>query len=424
MYKKWRKLRVGRKSLSSLAEQKAAMVHFFQKNCKEVLPPVPGLKIEHFITHADGRPISLDDAQRMLREMQGSDDTPYWCDGLYLGYQHEKYRVVLEAACQLAVTIAPQRSLQETMKVYQAFDTAFSIILAAHSMQLHTVGYHPTRRAGNLQLIPCARYQILDRYFRQSGSCGGQILRATAATQIFIDYTSERDFVQKYRAACLITPLLALLTDHSPVYQGEANTTVHVRSTLWMDVDPERCGIFPGVMKEDFGFESYADYVLQKPLIVGYKDGKSVEAGNASAAAFYDALLTNEEMKQTLLMFFFDVRLTDRIEVRVADSMPRSYIAAYAQLIWAIFSSPAAQEGVLRHYAGATLEDILAARRAVCEQGFAARVYGHAVTMELAWLLVQAKSRIASAEDRRLLEPFAALLSSKNTIREEEANHE
>ena len=43
---------------------------------------------------------------------------------------------------------------------------------------------------------------------------------------------------------------------------------------------------------------------------------------------------------------------------------------------------------------------------------------------ELAWLLLQARSRTATQEERALLEPLAKLVVTKKTIREEESNND
>ena len=214
------------------------------------------------------------------------------------------------------------------------------------------LGYHPTRRAAALPLIPKKRYEVMDRYLQKRGRHGTQMMRGTASTQISVDYFSEQDFVRKFRVACLIAPLLALLTDNAPVYEGERNRTASVRTMVWNDVDPDRCGIPPMLMDEDFGFAAYADHVLQKPLIVARHGPRTEGVGRKSSVRGLPLALQKDEIEQILSMFFFDVRLKNYIEIRVADSMPAPFIAGYAELIKAIFSSPAAQESILRHYAG------------------------------------------------------------------------
>ena len=104
--------------------------------------------------------------------------------------------------------------------------------------------------------------------------------------------------------------------------------------------------------------------------------------------------------------------------------MPPKFILAYAQLVRSIFGSQAALQNVLRHYPGVTTVDIANAKLAVCKDGFNAWVYGKPIGGELAWLLMQARSRTPSQEERALLEPFMTLLMNRKTIREVENYNE
>ena len=96
---------------------------------------------------------------------------------------------------------AQLKYVQDIMDSYNRFYLQLCLTLAACGLRAWTVGYHPTQRAEALPLIPQNRAEALDRYFKNTGACGGQMLRATAATRLSIDYFSEQDFVRKMRAA-------------------------------------------------------------------------------------------------------------------------------------------------------------------------------------------------------------------------------
>ncbi len=219
--------------------------------------------------------------------------------------------------------------------------------------------------------------------------------------------------------ACLITPLLALLTDNVPLYQGESNHNYSIHTHIWNNVDPDRCGIYPNVMDSNFGFESYAAYILQQPLVVARHGARIVGVGRKSAFEVYPSFLGHGDIEQILSMFYYDVCLNHNgIELRTADSLAPRYAASYAQLIKTLFSSHAAQEGILRRYAGANSAQIEAAKVGICCNGYQAQVYGRAAAGEVSWLLAQAKSHAAAPDDRRLLEPLAELAAKKRTPRE------
>ena len=255
--------------MANLSKQKEAMVGYFRAGCKPEGQLTVGLEVEHFLTHTDGAPAAFDEVQAAMLALQQSGDVPLVQDG-------ENGRAAQQRLCPDAGTGCPAGDQHHAAEKRRRADGRVRGVrgrgcagaLAPLGLRAWNLGYHPTRRAAALPLIPKKRYEVMDRYLQKRGRHGTQMMRGTASTQISVDYFSEQDFVRKFRVACLIAPLLALLTDNAPVYEGERNRTASVRTMVWSDVDPDRCGIPPMLMDEDFGFAAYADHVLQKPLIV------------------------------------------------------------------------------------------------------------------------------------------------------------
>ena len=254
--------------MAKAEEQKKDLAAYLQAGCKPEGKLAVGLAVEHFITHAGGEPVTFTQVQNVMRQMQAAGDMPILQDGQYLGFTTKQYGVTLESACQMEIRIAPQLDMIHLVDIYNAFYLQLSMTLATHGLRAWTVSYHPTRRAEELPLVPTPRNEAMDRYFRQTGACGVQMMRATASTQLIIDYYSERDFVQKMRAACLLTPFFGLLSDNAPIYQGNRNNACSVRTRIWQDVDTDRCGVPPRLMDPDFGFDAYADTVLTRYMFV------------------------------------------------------------------------------------------------------------------------------------------------------------
>ena len=194
--------------MAKAEEQKKDLAAYLQAGCKPEGKLAVGLAVEHFITHAGGEPVTFTQVQNVMRQMQAAGDMPYSAGWPIPGFCRKTVRsgVTLESACQMEIRIAPQLDMIHLVDIYNAFYLQLSMTLATHGLRAWTVSYHPTRRAEELPLVPTPRNEAMDRYFRQTGACGVQMMRATASSQLIIDYYSERDFVQKMRAACLLTP--------------------------------------------------------------------------------------------------------------------------------------------------------------------------------------------------------------------------
>ena len=369
--------------MAKLDEQIKTMAGYFTTDCEADGRLSLVLEVEHFITCSDGRAADFAAVQAAMQDMQQQADAPIIVDGTYMGYSGLAASVTVGPACQLCLTLAPQRDVQDMMDLYNRLYLQMGLALAAHGLRAWALG--------------CL---------------------------LSIDYFDEMDFVRKMRVASLLTPFFALLCDNAPIYQGSRNSMCSVRTRIWQDVDHDRCGVVPHLMDPDFGFARYAENVLTKPQITAWRTGRVKAVGSKTVPELYAAHLSQREAAQILSNFFYDVRLKSRIELRAADSMPPRYIAAYAQLVKSVFGSPAALQNVLRHYAGITTLDITTAKLAVCKDGFNALAYGKPISSELTWLLMQARSRTPSQEERALLDPFMALVMKRKTIRETENYNE
>ena len=68
----------------------------------------------------------------------------------------------------------------------------------------------------------------------------------TSTGQVSLDWASEADCARKVTATARLTPLLVALFANSPLVQGKPSGWMSYRSHVWSDVDPTRCGYFPG----------------------------------------------------------------------------------------------------------------------------------------------------------------------------------
>ena len=95
--------------------------------------------------------------------------------------------------------------------------------------------------------------------------------------------------IQKFRTGLALQPIATALFANSPFEEGKPNGYVHkailsgidsirtlfrvlsLRSQVWMDTDPDRCGNLPFVFDKDFGFERYVEYALDVPMYFIYR---------------------------------------------------------------------------------------------------------------------------------------------------------
>ena len=119
------------------------------------------------------------------------------------------------------------------------------------------------------------------------------MMRASSSLQISIDFRDESDAMRKFRVSEKIAPILALMADNSPFYEGKNRHGHMARFALWTRMKQDRCGVVPGSLGTDFGFDDYADYILtRRAILVPYATDVAaiLEGDNGERAAADDAV--------------------------------------------------------------------------------------------------------------------------------------
>jgi len=87
-------------------------------------------------------------------------------------------------------------------------------------------------------------------------------MKGTASIQLTLDYLDEEDYARKFQVTCYLSPLLAILTDNSPIFEGQRYTKHALRTKIWLNCDDDRCGIIPHAFDGDFSYATYAQYIF------------------------------------------------------------------------------------------------------------------------------------------------------------------
>lgn len=393
----------------------------FQKGCKLDCFQKLGLEMEHFLVKKDTKEsvsyYGEEGVGAILDQLKPLYPHAQYEEGALLGLYNSDYSLSLEPAGQLEVSINPKGEICHIRQIYEHFLRQMQPILDRYGYEMLAMGYQPKSCVSDLKLIPKKRYDYMDEYFKTAGTRGRNMMRGTASAQISVDYFSEVDFVRKMRAAYILMPAVKLLTDFTPMFEGERYPHHMARTMIWRNVDPKRCGIVPGLFSEDFGFESYARYLMNLPLIFVPNQGEPIFTGEKTAAQLWsDRDFTEADVEHVLSMTFLDVRLKHYLEIRGADCMPFMYVMGYLALIKGIFFYEDSLTQVLA--APADESAILEAEDSLMKDGFGGKIYGMDAADYLDLILRIAKEHLRE-DERALLCPLRTIIKEKRTLAEQ-----
>ena len=104
--------------MPKLDEQIKTLTGYFAADCEPDGKLTLQLEVEHFLTRSDGQPPAFADVQAALRDLQQQTDAPIITDGEYFGYSGPALTATLGPACQLRISLAPLRDVQDIMDLY------------------------------------------------------------------------------------------------------------------------------------------------------------------------------------------------------------------------------------------------------------------------------------------------------------------
>ena len=235
--------------------------------------------------------------------------------------------VSLEPAGQLELSGAPLENLHQTCAETGRHLRQVKEVGAELGLGFLGLGMWPDKTRAELPIMPKGRYDIMLRHMPRVGSMGLDMMLRTCTIQTNLDYASEADMVQKFRVSLALQPFATALFANSPFTEGKPNGMLSYRSHIWTDTDPHRTGMLPFVFEDGFGYERYADYMLDVPMYFVYREGKYIDAAGQSFRDFLTGDLPAYrghkprigDWNDHLSTAFPEVRLKSFLEMRGAD---------------------------------------------------------------------------------------------------------
>ncbi len=248
--------------------------------------------------------------------------------------------VSLEPAGQLELSGAPVENLHQTCAEPGRHLKQVKEVGAELGLGCLGLGLWLDKTRAELPIMPKGRYGIMLQHMPRVGTMGLDMMLRTCTIQTNLDYASEADMVQKFRVSLALQPLGTALFANSPFLEGKPNGYQSYRSHIWTDTDPARTGMLPFVFEDGFGYERYADYMLDVPMYFVYRDGGYIDAAGKSFRDFLDGRLdvvpgekpSIADWNDHLSTAFPEVRLKSFLEMRGSDGGPWNRICALPAL--------------------------------------------------------------------------------------------
>jgi glutamate--cysteine ligase len=311
-----------------------------------------------------------------------SDDLVYEGGVLIEAGDGQMNRLTVEPGGQVEFSGAPHRSLADVEREVRRYLARLREIAESNRIAFLAVGFDPLRTPEEQRWFPKQRYDVMRPYLAARGARAWDMMARTCATQTNLDYGSTEDLRKKFLVGNRLAPVATAVFANSPFEGGRPSGYKSTRAAAWLETDPDRAGISPPALADDFSPESFVAYALEVPMIFAQRRGRYT--GAVSGLRFSEFLERGGDdirpvfgdWADHLTTIFTDARLKQHVELRSADAGGAEMVLALQAFWKGLLYDARALDEAFRLAPRLKLSDAVELREAVAREALAAECAG------------------------------------------------
>jgi len=345
-----------------------------------------------------------------------------------IGLKRGRASVSLEPGGQLELSGDAVADVHATKAELDAHFAEVREVAAPLGLGFAPLGFHPLARRDDMPWMPKARYAIMRAWMPQVGGLGLDMMLRTCTVQVNLDFGGEADMAEKFRLSLALQPVATALFANSPFLEGRPSGFLSLRAQAWTDTDAARTGIPACAFESGFGFERFAEFVLDVPMYFVMREGRFVDATGATFRDFLagkhpklaGVVPTMGDFADHVTTVFTDVRLKRFLEMRGSDAGPPEMLVAEPALWVGLLYDDAAQKAALALVRDWTAAEVAALRAEVPRSALNATIRGRRVRDVARDMLAIARQGLSARGlgEERYLDPLDEIAASGVTLAE------
>ena len=307
-------------------KDKSDIVKFFEDGCKKKNKLKIGVEHEKFVFNNKSKSrINFQTVIKIFHYLRKYNWRPIKEGKNIISLSKENKTITLEPGNQIELSGAKLNNLHLSCSESYKFLKELGVACESLNLNMMSVSFDPISNLKKVPKNPKLRYKIMTKEMPKNGKLSLEMMHQTTGTQINLDYTSEKDFIKKFKLASNLVPLSIAIFANSPFKENKLNKYLSYRSKVWQNTSR---GGLPKSYLEGMNFEKYADYIMNYPLLFFKKKNNYLFSKNKTFKDFIENKIreldfkgpTKKDLEIHLSTIFTEIRLKKYIEIRSLDT--------------------------------------------------------------------------------------------------------
>ena len=305
---------------------KESIVNYFKSGIKNKKNFKIGVEHEKFLfNNQNNKRINYSRIKEMFSALMEFGWKPILEKDNIIGLNKGGKNITLEPGNQIELSGEKLNHIHEACAESQDYLFELRQVTKKLNISIVSAGFDPISKLNEIPNNPKQRYKLMTKDMPLGGELSLDMMYRTCGTQLNIDYSSEEDFIKKFKIINSIVPISISLFANSSIVERKKSNFLSYRSKVWQNTSR---GGLPKLFFENLNFEKYAEFIINFPILFiqdkekylsgqkykfkDFMDGKIDEAGNR--------LPNEKDLSTHLSTIFTENRLKKYIELRSMDT--------------------------------------------------------------------------------------------------------
>ena len=309
-----------------MIKSKDQIIEYFESGVKEKKNFKIGIEHEKFLfDKKDNKRIDYPKIKEMFSALIEFGWNPILEKDNIIGLNKGGKNITLEPGNQIELSGDKLNNIHEACAESHTYLFELKQVTKKLGINIVSSGFDPISKMEEIPNNPKQRYKLMTKDMPLGGKLSLDMMYRTCGTQLNIDYSSEEDFIKKFRIVNSIVPISIALFANSSIVEKKKSNYLSYRSKVWQNT--ARAGL-PKIFFENLNFEKYADFIINFPVLFiqekeNYISGKNytfLDFMNGKISEISNRLPNYIDLSTHLSTIFTENRLKKYIELRSMDT--------------------------------------------------------------------------------------------------------